>query len=238
MKNYIIITNDYYEIYLPESLREFGKDVLKYSTDKIKEYLRFFNEESYGEKIKGAFMVNRDDFISRIKEVTNPNVTLPPEWATGCFYGGETQMLIDENNPYEKFYTLAHETFHLVFTKFVYEKNNHDRVVWLDESLAGNFDGTTENLLRDGKFKDIIINLLKNKNLPKMNDLKFSKGNIITKEYNGYLLFKIVGRYLIETKNKVELLDYINDLNHVIEDGDIILNESLKYFSKKYEISL
>lgn len=115
MKKYITITNDYYEILIPSSLKTFGEEVLNYSTDKLKEFLSFFKEESYNKKIKGAFLVSRADFIARIKEVADTNSSLPPQWATGCFYGGETQVLLNENNPYERFNTLAHESFHLLF---------------------------------------------------------------------------------------------------------------------------
>lgn len=62
-----------------------------------------------------------------------------------------------------------------------------------------------------------------------MNELSFSKGNIITKEYNGYDLFKVVGRYLMETKTKEHLFNYIND-------GERILEESLNYFILKYNL--
>ena len=69
-----------------------------------------------------------------------------------------------------------------------------------------------------------------------MNDLEFSKGNIKTEDYNGYDLFKVVGRYLIETKTQEELLKYINDKSKVINDGNTILEVSLRYFLKKYNL--
>ena len=69
-----------------------------------------------------------------------------------------------------------------------------------------------------------------------MNDLEFSKGNIKTEDYNGYDLFKVVGRYLIETKAQDELLKYINDKSKVISDGNTILEVSLKYFLEKYNL--
>ena len=198
MKNYITITNEYFEILIPLSLKEYGEEVLNYSTDKVKEFLSFFREQNC-EKIKGAFLINHDDFINRIKEVSFPNSSLPPKWATGCFYGGETE-----------------------------------RIVWLDESLANNFDGSTDKLIKDGTFKNIIIKLINNNKLPNMNELSFSKGNIITKEYNGYDLFKVVGRYLIETRS--DLLDYINNKERIINDGKKILEESLDYFISKYNL--
>lgn len=111
-----------------------------------------------------------------------------------------------------------------------------DRIVWLDESLAGNFEGTTEILIKNGKFLDIIQNLKNNHQLPNMNDLEFSKGNIKTDNYNGYDLFKVVGRYLIETKKQNELLKYVNDKSRVLNDGNTILEVSLKYFSDKYNL--
>lgn len=235
MKNYITITNDYFEILFPSALKNYGEEILNYSTDKLKEFLLFFNEQSY-EKIKGAFLLNHNDFIARIKEVSAPNSSLPPTYAKGCFYGGETQILLDENNPYERFNTLAHESFHLLFSKFVYEKNGIDRIIWLDESLASNFDGTTEKLIENNTFKNIIIKLINNNKLPKMNELSFSNENIITEEYNGFVLFKVVGRYLIETKTKEDLLNYINDEEKVINDGEKILEDSLNYFALKYNL--
>jgi hypothetical protein len=232
LNNYQIIKNEYYEIFIPNKFIDFGNKTLEYSTNKIKEYLSFFNEKTYGFKIKASFMLNHEDFIQRINDIqSTPQKALPPDWARGCFYGGECQILLDDN-PYKMFTTLAHESFHLLFTKFIYQKNNFSRIIWLDESLAVNFDGTTEKSIITGNFDLIVSNLLNNDYLPKMNDLSFDKNNIITENYNGYDLFAIVGRYLIETK-KETLLEYINNYNQVIKDGDTILQDSLKYFSNR-----
>lgn len=234
MEGYITIENDFFEIYLPESIKDYGNEIIKYSTKRLSDFLRFFKEESYGEKIKGSFFIRREDFINRIKEL-DKEVSLP-SWAQGCFYGGEIQILFNPQCLYDRFCTLAHESFHLLFQKFVYKKNRMDRIMWLDESLAGNFDGTTEKLIENGKFIDIILDLKKNSKLPKMNDLSFGKGNVKTENYNGYYLFKVVGRYLIETKDREELLQYINNRSKIISDGEVILEESIKYFSQKYKL--
>lgn len=69
-----------------------------------------------------------------------------------------------------------------------------------------------------------------------MNELTFLNENIITKEYNGYDLFKVVGRYLKETKTKDDLLNYINNPEKVINDGEIILEKSLNYFALKFNL--
>lgn len=235
MNRYKTIENEYYEIYVPEEFEEYGKEVLEYSTDKLKEYLKFFKENSFGEKIRGSLLTTREDFVKRIKEL-DPNGN-PPSWAQGCFYGGETQILVDPQNIYLRFCTLAHESFHLLFQKFVYEKNNMDRIVWLDESLAGNFDGTTIKLIQNGEFIEIIKSLKSNLKLPKMEELEFSKSNIKTDDYDGYDLFKVVGRYLIETKTEEELFDYINNEETILKDGSTILDDSIKYFSNKFNLN-
>ena len=234
MKKYITLENDFYEILIPESLKEYGNEVLEYSTNKLEEFLNFFKQDNYVKKIKGSFFLTREDFFNRIKKLA-PEAN-PPSWAQGCFYGEETQILLNPQNIYERYCTLAHESFHLLFQKFIYEENNMDRIVWLDESLAGNFDGTTEKLIENGKFLEILLNLKDNNQLPNMNDLEFSKGNIKTKNYNGYDLFKIVGRYLIETKSQDELLKYVNNKRKIISDGNTILEISIRYFLEKYNL--
>ena len=70
----------------------------------------------------------------------------------------------------------------------------------------------------------------------KLCDTCFLKNNVITSSYNGYDLFKIVGRFLIETKSSDELFNYIIDEEKVLSDGETILNDSLIYFSKKYNL--
>ena len=63
MEKYITLENDFYKILISESLKDYGKEVLKYSTNKLKEYLFFFKEENYETKIKGAFFLTREDFF-------------------------------------------------------------------------------------------------------------------------------------------------------------------------------
>lgn len=230
MNKYVTLENEYYELLIPNNLQEYGKEILKYSTLKIKEYLHFFKEETYGEKIKCSIFLNREDFIKRIKEKANyivaPSWT---KWSKGSYCGEEVQILLEQTeNIYERIPTLAHETFHFCFTKFIYERNNWDRITWLDESLAGNFDGTTEKRIQRNQFLEMITKLLSKKTLPKMSEL--------LENYNDEFLnlFKVVGRYLIETKTNEELYNYIHNIEQVLKDGETILEESLLYFNKKY----
>lgn len=238
MEEYITIKNANYEIRFPKRLERYIEEVLAYSTTKLKEYLQFFNEDSYGSIIKVSFLLTREDFIKRLKEVAFSNAHILPnwsQWAEGSFCGNEVQILLEEENPYKRFYTLAHETFHLLFIKFIYEKNNWNRIIWLDESLAGNFDGTTADLIKHNIFPNIISRYVNTPNLPCMNEIDLTT-NVRTSAYNAYELFKIVGRYLIETKTPNELFDYINNIEAITKDSKTILEESLTYFSKQYQL--
>lgn len=233
MSQFITLTNKYYEILIPEYLEEFGFQVLEYSTNKIKDMLEFFKKETYGEKIKGAFFTNREDFIARIKRLDKD--ANPPMYAQGCFYGGEIQILINNTKFKNAFYALPHETFHLLFEKFVYGKKAYNRVIWLDEALANNFDGLIEEKINSGEFQKIIRYYSNKKDLPKMNELRVKKIYNYN-ERDEYDFFRIVGRYLIETNTKDELLSYINTKEKIKQDGYTILDVALKYFKEKYGI--
>ena len=229
MKEFKIIKNDYYEIYFPLEYEEYMKEVLDYSTNKLKDNLKFFNEDSYGELIKASFFDEKEDFFNRIYEIdSNAN---PPEWAMGCFYGGENQILLEKENVRRRFYTLAHETCHLLFSKFIYP-NFHDRVVWLDEAFAANFSGEVEEELSNGVFYEKLNKYVNVDRLPKMNDISFKNNNVKTDEYNAYDFFHIVGRYLIETYNSDELLELYNKESKVLELGEHILEDSINYFNR------
>lgn len=229
MKEFKTIKNDYYEIYFPLEYEEYIKEVLDYSTEVLKTNLKFFNEDSYGEIIKASFFDEKEDFFNRIYEIdSNAN---PPEWAMGCFYGGENQILLEKDNIRRRFYTLAHETCHLLFSKFIY-KNYSDRVVWLDESFAANFSGEVEEELKNGVFKEKLEKYINRDDLPHMSDISFKNNNVKTDSYNAYDFFHIVGRYLVETYDSKELLDLFNDESKVLELGTHILEDSIKYFSR------
>lgn len=50
MEKYITLENDFYEILIPESLKEYGNEVLEYSTNKLEEFLNFFKQDNYVKK--------------------------------------------------------------------------------------------------------------------------------------------------------------------------------------------
>lgn len=230
MKDFMTIKNDYYEVYFPKKYENDIKEVLDYSTKKLKENLLFFKESSYGKIIKASFFDKKEDFFAKIYEFDN-NAN-PSKLAEAYFYGEEIQILLKEGNVKLRFLTLAHETCHLLFTKFIYENYYHGRVVWLDESFAANFSGEIKQEISDGTFVEYVKKYLNKENLPNLNDISFKKNNIKTKEYDAYDFFYIVGRYLVETNSKEELLKLYKNEEKVLQIGNHILNDSLNYFKE------
>ncbi|MBP3634974.1 MAG: hypothetical protein J6J17_00750 [Bacilli bacterium] len=45
MGKYIVVGNDSYEIFIPESLQKYGNEVIRYSTDKLEEFLYFLKKK-------------------------------------------------------------------------------------------------------------------------------------------------------------------------------------------------
>lgn len=233
MKNYKTLKNEYYEIIFPNKYEEDIKEILEYSTNKLIGNLNFFNQVSYGQIIRASFFDEKDAFFSRIHEL-DKNAT-PPDWAKGCFYGGENQILFEENNIKIRFYTLAHETCHLLFSKFIYN-NYKNRVVWLDESFAANFSGEVERELGKEMFIEKVKKYLNCNSLPNMNEISFENNNIKTNQYDAYDFFHIIGRYLLEIHSSEELLNFYKDEENVLKLGENILSESLLYFKQKFSL--
>lgn len=63
MEKYITIENHLFKIFIPTSLKDYGNEIIQYSTNKFNEFLHFFKEESYGTKIKCSFFLTSEDFF-------------------------------------------------------------------------------------------------------------------------------------------------------------------------------
>lgn len=233
MEKYKVLQNEYYKIYFPNKYDKDIKEILEYSTNRLIGNLKFFGVKSYGLVIKASFFDRKENFFARIHELDKN--AAPPDWAKGCFYGGENQILFEENNIKARFYTLSHETCHLLFSKFIYNDYTN-RVVWLDESFAANFSGEVEKELINGVFIEKVKKYLKHNSLPNMNKISFKNNNVKTSEYNAYDFFHIIGRYLFEIYSSEELLEFYKDEKRVLSLGENILSESLSYFKKKYSL--
>ena len=202
------IVTDKFIINFQEGLEEFVDTSLKIVKKQIPLLENLFQVEvSEVGKLKASFFTERKDFVEYIKTVSNGRT--PPEWATGCFYNGEIQTLLDINNKEDvkhQTHTLIHEMAHLYIQKLVYEKYDIDRIRWFDESYATYIDGHIKNITRQQlrnmceRIKDVgefDLNIL--------NDINKVK----TREYNGYDMFLVVGKYIFENnlaKDYIELL--------------------------------
>ena len=188
----------------------------------------FLSEVAKVGKLKASFFTERKEFVEYIKSVSNGRT--PPEWATGCFYNGEIQTLIDITNHEDlkyKVHTLTHEMTHLYIQKNIYEKYNIDRIRWFDESYASYIDGHIKNRTKEqlknkcNKLKDIgefDLNIL--------NDINRVK----TKDYDGYDMFLIVGKYIFENDLSKKYLVLIKTKPEEIRKvGREILTKSIKY---------
>lgn len=233
MENYKKLKNEYYEIIFPNEYEKDIKEILEYWTSRLIDNLKFFDKISYGQVIKASFFDRKEDFFARIYEL-DKNAT-PPDWTQGCFYGGENQILFKENNIKDSFYTLAHESCHLLFSKFIYN-NYKDRVVWLDESFAVNFSGEVEKELENGMFVEKVKKYLNCNSLPNMNKISFKNNNVKTDEYNAYDFFHIIGRYLLEIYSRKELLEFYKNEERVLNIRENILIESILYFKLKLSL--
>ncbi|MBQ9795337.1 MAG: hypothetical protein IJW36_00040 [Clostridia bacterium] len=214
-----------------ENLQKFVEKTVKHAEDKKTEFYKIFKcKENEIDVLHASFFINREEFVEYIKSISNGQI--PPSWATGCFYNGEIQVLVDLKNPEIKMNTLAHETMHLFFDKTIYQRYNIERVNWLDESFAVYLDGEPNDLSNE-ELKRIVEYLSK---IAEGFDMKILEdyNKVKTEEYNGYDMFNIIGKYIFETKQEQFFLELIkNDRNKVVEIGKHILQDAIDYLKNK-----
>lgn len=225
-----LITNDFIINYAPE-LQEFVEKTVAHAESKKKEFCKVFScdDKDIG-VLKASFFINHDKFIEYIESVSGGR--RPPDWATGCFYNGEIQVLVDINNPEIKMNTLAHEYMHIFFKKTVYQKYNIDRVNWLDEAFAVYLDGKPDDISKE-ELSRMVESLAKISNGFDMAVLS-DYNKVKTEEYNGYDMFNIIGKYIFENKLENEFLELIKkDRKKIVEIGKTILQVAIDYFKQQ-----
>ena len=117
------MTTQAFVINYEPKLRDFVVSTSNHAKEKKKEFCKLFGcVEQEIERLQASFFVERNEFVKHIQTISNGQT--PPKWATGCFYNGEIQVLVDLKNPEEKMNTLAHELLHLFFEKMIYQKHN------------------------------------------------------------------------------------------------------------------
>lgn len=223
------IIGEKFIINFQEGLDEFVKDSLCVVEERFEVLKNLFSNESESVgKMKASFFTERENFVEYIKSVSNG--AIPPEWATGCFYNGEIQTLInlnDEKDVQYKVHTLMHEMVHLYIQELVYSKHSIDRITWFDESCASYIDGHMNNMTKDQISK--ICEQLKNVGEFDLNILD-DINKIKTNEYDGYDMFLIVGKYIFENNLAQKYVDAIKTSPEEIREiGKEILAKSIKY---------
>lgn len=223
----------HFTISYPQILHNMVDESVKIANSKRSYVCKIFdcNSDDVG-RLRASFFIDREKFVEYIREVSNGQT--PPEWATGCFYNEEIQLLVNVNDKKDiesKIATLTHEMVHLFFQQLIYEKYNIDRVSWLDEAFAMYLDDRRNRLNKT----EIIGNA---KNLSKisdgfnMNDL-FDYNKIKTKAYDGYDMFDLIGKYIFATKQEKEIINtLIKDRNKILELGTHILQDAVNYYIK------
>lgn len=211
-------------------LSDFVVKTVNHANKKKQQFCKIFNcSMSDVERLNASFFVDRVEFVNYIKEISNGQT--PPSWATGCFYNNEIQVLVNPTKSEEKMNTLAHELLHLFFEKNIYQKYNLERVSWLDESFAVYLDGDEHDF--DCQLEETIQSLSKISKEFDMNILS-DYNKIKTKEYDGYDMFNIIGKYIFETKQENKFLKMLMiDRGKVVEFGQHILQEAINYFKER-----
>lgn len=223
------VVTDRFEIIFQDGLENFIQNSLNIVELQMPMLKILFEEEMdcIG-KLKASFFTERKEFVGYIKSISGGDI--PPDWATGCFYNGEIQTLLnidDEEDVKVKPHTLTHEMVHLYIQKLVYEKFDIGRIRWFDESYASFIDGQICNRTKE-KLQIICeqLKLLGQFDLNILDDINKVK----TKEYDGYDMFLIVGKYIFENGLSKKYLDLIKTKPEEIRKvGREILTKSIKY---------
>lgn len=216
-KNFIINYPEELESFIHESLSIFDS-----KTNLIKDTFGKLTSK----KIKASYFIDRKSFVDYIKKVSNGHE--PPSWAIGCFYNHEIQTLLNINdlvNLNLQKHTLTHEFVHLCFD--FYETLNIPRICWFDESYAGFIDGSEDNI-------SLSLLIEKAKKLKQLGDFNVNtitdSSKFVTKEYNGYDMFLIIGKYIFDNHLEKQLLKTLkNDYRKIQELGNTILAKSIDY---------
>ena len=226
-----LITN-HLVLHYQDGLENFIKNSLKIVETKLPFIKELFkNDDIDAIQLKASFFTKRNEFVKYIKSISSGHT--PPSWATGCFYNGEIQTLIDINDKNDltfKVHTLTHEMVHLYIQKFIYEKFNLDRIRWFDESYASFIDGHIEyRNLRDLKAICYQLKSLGDFDMNFLDDVK----NVKTNTYDGYDMFLIIGKYIFENNLAKEYMELLKKSpNEIRRLGTKILPKAIQYIEK------
>ena len=219
MKKFKTFENNFYKIEYPIDLENFTQFSVKNAMDSIEKIKTLFKTKE-NLKVNAIFFDIREDFVKYIKQFSTKEEI--PDWIKGCFYNNEIQLYIDKNRNYKLYmkYSLLHETVHLYFDNYVYDKYNIERICWFDEAYAGYLD----------KHPKDIKQILQTLQLP----IDFNMSSLTSPESNAYGAFNLIGYYIFLTHQEKKLLNLlIKDSEQIKELGKTILKEAVEYIESK-----
>ena len=93
--------------------------------------------------------------LNHIKEernsTTNPTGTYDKDMINAC---------INPEDQNRRVFTASHELFHILYKKYILEKNNIDRIVWYDEGMAQYMSGEKDKLHPNAAGHERLANVL------------------------------------------------------------------------------
>ena len=224
MTEYKTFENDSFRIEYPIDLENFTQFSVKNAMDSIEKLKTLFKtKESL--KLNANFFDIREDFVKFIKQYSIEEI---PDWVRGCFYNDGIQLYVDKNSSYQlerMKYTLLHETVHLYFNNYIYDKYNIKRICWFDEAYANYLDKCP----RDTK------KILQTLELP----IDFNMSSLSTPKSDAYGAFNLIGYYIFSTHQEKELLNLlIKDSEQIRELGKTVLKDAVEYIENKKNSSV
>lgn len=236
IENPFVLENGNFIVYSSSSLKIFSEKTFNELNLNKNRILDFFGISEF-RKVTVILLDDLQYFREYVLSLRGKEGFLPT-YARGVFDKGmiiecpEPNLVINsfEFNFWAK--NSIHELSHIINYEKIYKKN----LIWLDEGIANNLDGTYSNLNDDNNFKWFILNnILTIKELPILNALEHRK-NFKTDTYNGYNLAYLCVRYLIETMDKSEFQRMIRDYDVSIKIGETVLKEAIDYYMEKLNL--
>ncbi len=222
-KNFILNYDDHLEKFIQQSLGIV--DIQVKSLSKLLDM-----DINNVPQLKASLFSDRQSLVDYVKSISNGRTL--PEWAKGCFFNGEIQLLVDDRDKFNKNF-LMHEYTHLCIKKHIYDKYNIRRITWFDESYAYYLDGRHDSMSVNA-YKEIVSDL---KKLPCNFDMNILNDSnlIVTKDYNGNDMFVLIGKYIFENNLEKEYIALLKeDSNKVKEIGKTILTKAIMYIDSIY----
>lgn len=223
--------------------------MLENTLEKFKLYKKIFNVKKL-DKITFTVYDEEKELELWRKEYINIYGINPPEYSRG-FFEPESNFsccCLHANSLYKSNWwnkavcTLAHETFHIYYKKYIYKE---ERIVWFDEGIAQYLSGENDEWLNNDemflkKLKYFLDNYVPINNLnERIQGNNSVSDNLIfqrEKVFNGYLASILIIKYIVETKEKKYLFNLMQDNKKIRAFGKYALTNMISYYKEKYKI--